>query len=120
MGRTAKPSMATRPTKSSFALVNPNPPEVPKMPSSILSACAQGNGGASQDSRGTQHSRQGLTPSDTCQNGLLFFREIDFLFCQETELLPLVFVVLQRLSSSGGEPFNYSKHRQSGLHGSEH
>jgi len=29
--------MATRPTKSSFALVNPIPPEVPKMPWTVAS-----------------------------------------------------------------------------------
>jgi hypothetical protein len=33
---TANPSMATRPTKSSFSLVKPMPPDVPKMPSSIF------------------------------------------------------------------------------------
>lgn len=33
---TAKPIMATRPTKSSFALVKPIPPEVPKIPSSTF------------------------------------------------------------------------------------
>jgi hypothetical protein len=34
---TANPNMATRPTNSSFALVNPIPPEVPKIPSSVFS-----------------------------------------------------------------------------------
>jgi hypothetical protein len=32
--------MATRPTNSSFALVNPIPPEVPKIPSSVFSFTA--------------------------------------------------------------------------------
>lgn len=35
-GLTAKPIMATRPTKSSLALVKPMPPDVPKIPSSTL------------------------------------------------------------------------------------
>jgi len=35
-GLTANPIMATRPTKSSFCLVKPMPPEVPKMPSSTF------------------------------------------------------------------------------------
>lgn len=39
-GLTANPSMATRPTKSSLALVNPIPPEVPKMPSSVFPPAA--------------------------------------------------------------------------------
>ena len=38
MKLTANPSIATRPTKSSFAFVNPIPPDVPKMPSSTLGA----------------------------------------------------------------------------------
>lgn len=33
---TENPIIATRPTKSSFSLVKPIPPEVPKMPSSTL------------------------------------------------------------------------------------
>jgi hypothetical protein len=33
---TANPIIATRPTKSSFSLVKPIPPEVPKIPSSTL------------------------------------------------------------------------------------
>lgn len=33
---TAKPIMATRPTKSSFALVKPMPPDVPNIPSSVF------------------------------------------------------------------------------------
>lgn len=33
---TAKPIIATRPTKSSFCLVKPIPPDVPKIPSSTL------------------------------------------------------------------------------------
>ncbi len=32
----AKPSMATRPTNSSFSLVKPIPPDVPKIPSSTF------------------------------------------------------------------------------------
>lgn len=39
---TAKPIIATRPTKSSFCLVKPIPPEVPKIPSSIFSFCFGG------------------------------------------------------------------------------